>query len=44
MFQCLYSCLSESSKEMDVLRDAMAKRFGEQVTKGQRNKEWHVEN
>ena len=44
MFQCLYSCLSEGSKEMDVLRDAMAKRFGEQVTKGQRNKEWSAEN
>lgn len=29
---------------MDVLRDAMAKRFGEQVTGGQRNEERRVEN
>ena len=40
----LYSRLSVGSKEMDVLRDAMAKRFREQVTGGQRNEERRVEN
>lgn len=40
----MYSRLSVGSKEMDVLRDAMAKRFREQVTGGQRNEERRVEN